>query len=58
LKDNVENIHSSKNRISSLTDIGADVRILSYLSAGKISNSRGSADYEEYKRESLEHGIS
>ena len=32
LKDNIDNIHSSKNRMNSLTDIGADVRILTYLS--------------------------
>ena len=28
LKDNIENIHSSKNRMNSLTDIGANVRAL------------------------------
>ena len=28
LKDNIQNIHSSKNRMNSLTDIGANVRIL------------------------------
>ena len=32
LKDNIENIHSSKNRMNSLTDIGADVRILTSMS--------------------------
>lgn len=28
LKDNIQNIHSSKHRMNSLTNIGADVRIL------------------------------
>lgn len=31
LKDNIENIHSSKNRMNSLTDIGANVRILNAM---------------------------
>lgn len=31
LKDNIQNIHSSKNRMNSLTDIGADVRILTFI---------------------------
>ena len=31
LKDNIQNIHSSKNRMNSLTDIGADTRILSVI---------------------------
>ena len=31
LKDNIENIHSSKNRMNSLTDIGANVRILAAM---------------------------
>lgn len=32
LKDNIQNIHSSMNRMNSLTDIGADVRILQFMS--------------------------
>lgn len=31
LKDNIQNIHSSKNRMNSLTDIGASVRILQFM---------------------------
>jgi hypothetical protein len=31
LKDNIENIHSSKNRMNSLTDIGANTRILASM---------------------------
>jgi len=54
IKDNIENIHSSKYRMNSLTDIGADVRILSYMAEGKLENSRSGRDYERYKRENLE----
>jgi hypothetical protein len=32
LKDNIQNIHSSKSRMNSLTNIGADVRILNFMS--------------------------
>lgn len=37
LKDNIENIHSSKNRMNSLTDIGANVRILQTMNLGRVS---------------------
>lgn len=50
LKDNIENIHSSKNRMNSLTDIGADVRILSFINIGRVNKTRGGRDYEAFKR--------
>lgn len=53
LKDNIENIHSSKNRMNSLTDIGADVRILSAMGKGTVNRVRGGRDYEAFKRNSL-----
>lgn len=31
LLENIDNIHSAKNRLNSLTDIGADVRILNMI---------------------------
>lgn len=54
LRDNVENIHSSKNRMNSLTDIGADVRILTFINIGRVSNMRGGRDYEAFKRNNLD----
>ena len=53
LKDNIENIHSSKNRMNSLTDIGADVRALSFINQGRINKTRGNRDYEAFKRNDL-----
>jgi hypothetical protein len=53
LKDNIENIHSSKNRMNSLTDIGADVRILAAMNDGRVNRSRGNRDYEGFKRTAL-----
>ena len=46
LKDNIENIHSSKHRIDSLTQIAADVRSLSGINQGRINKTRGGLDYE------------
>ncbi len=37
LKDNIQNIHSSKNRINSLTNIGSDVRALFAMNQGWIN---------------------
>ena len=53
LKDNIENIHSSKNRMNSLTDVGANVRVLSSINQGRVSKTRGGRDYEGFKRDSL-----
>ena len=55
LKDNIENIHSSNIRMNSLTDIGADVRILNYLKNPNngINETRNGANYTDYKRLNL-----
>lgn len=53
LKDNIENIHSSKNRMNSLTDIGANTRILSSMNLGRVNKTRGNRDYEKFKKDSL-----
>jgi archaellum component FlaF (FlaF/FlaG flagellin family) len=53
LKDNIENIHSSKNRMNSLTDIGANTRILASMNQGRVNKTRGGRDYEAFKRTSL-----
>lgn len=53
LRKNIQNIHSSKNRIISLTEVGADVRILSYMRQGKMATTRGGKNYESFKREQL-----
>lgn len=53
LKDNIENIHSSKNRMNSLTDVGADVRALYAMNMGRIDTNRGGRDYLSFKRLSL-----
>lgn len=53
LKDNIENIHSSKNRMNSLTDIGANTRILASMNEGRVNKNRGGRDYEKFKRDSL-----
>jgi hypothetical protein len=53
LRENVQNIHSSKNRLISLTEVGADVRILSYMKTGNIDAQRGGKDYIAFKREQL-----
>ena len=53
LIDNISNIHSSKARMNSLTNIGADVRILQFLSEGRISSNRSGVNYEQYKRNDL-----
>lgn len=40
--------------MNSLTDIGADVRILSFMKEGKVNKTRGGKyDYEQYKRDRL-----
>lgn len=53
LKDNIDNIHSSKNRMNSLTDIGANTRILSSMNLGRVNKTRGNRDYEKFKKDSL-----
>jgi hypothetical protein len=53
LRKNIQNIHSSKNRIISLTEVGADVRILSYMKTGNINPQRGGKNYEKFKRDQL-----
>lgn len=53
LEDNVQNIHSSKSRMSSLTNIEADVRILTLLGNGRVNKTRSGRDYEIFKKESL-----
>lgn len=53
LKDNIQNIHSSKNRMNSLTDIGADVRVLTFMQNGRVNRTRGGRDYEKFKRDNL-----
>jgi hypothetical protein len=53
LEDNIVNIHSSKYRMSSLTDIAADVRILQFMSTGRVNTTRGGRNYETFKRELL-----
>lgn len=54
LKDNIVNIHSSKNRLKSLTDIGADVRVLTAMNQGLVEKERGGRDYEVFKRDNLD----
>ncbi len=51
LKDNIENIHSSKNRMNSLTDIGANTRILAAMNEGRVNKTRGGRNYEKFKRD-------
>ena len=55
LLENIDNIHSSKNRLNSLTDIGADIRILNMVQQGRINITRGVyyPDYVTYKRVDL-----
>jgi hypothetical protein len=53
LEDNIQNIYSSKNRMNSLTQIGADVRVLTLINKGRINKTRGNRDYEGFKRNSL-----
>ena len=57
LKDNIQNVHSSKYRINSLTQIGANVRGLYSLNLGRITKQRGGKDYEQYLREGLSANI-
>ena len=51
--ENIENIHSSKDRMNALTNIGADVRILNVISIGDIKVSRPGRNYEADKRSYL-----
>jgi hypothetical protein len=53
LKDNIENIHSSKNRMNSLTDLGANVRVLAAMQQGRVNVNRGGRNYETFKKEQL-----
>jgi hypothetical protein len=54
LNDNLANIYSSKNRMISLNNIGADSRALSALSTGLINKTRGGTrDYEKFKRDRI-----
>ena len=57
LKDNIQNIHSSKNRINSLTNIGSDVRALQAMNLGWINATTRSnymrQDYAKFKQNSL-----
>jgi hypothetical protein len=53
LNDNLANIYSSKNRMISLNKIGADSRALSAMRSGLINKTRGSKDYEKFKRERI-----
>lgn len=57
LKDNIQNIHSSKNRINSLTNIGSDVRALQAMNLGWINQTIRSnylkQDYAKFKQDSL-----
>lgn len=39
--------------MNSLTDIGADIRILTFMQNGRVNRTRGGRDYELFKRESL-----
>jgi len=39
--------------MNALTDIGADVRILTFISNGRVNKTRSSRDYEVYKRNDL-----
>ncbi len=39
--------------MNSLTDIGADVRILTFMQNGRVNQTRGGRNYEEFKRNSL-----
>lgn len=36
--------------MNSLTDIGADVRILTFINQGRVNKTRGERDYESFKR--------
>lgn len=40
--------------MNSLTDIGADVRILTFINIGRVSKMRGNRDYEAFKRNNLD----
>jgi hypothetical protein len=53
LKDNIDNIHSSKKRMNSLTDIGANTRILAAMNVGRVNRTRGGRNYEKFKRDQL-----
>ena len=39
--------------MNSLTDIGADVRILSFINQGRVNKTRGNRNYELFKRQDL-----
>lgn len=39
--------------MNSLTDIGADVRALTFISNGRINKTRGGINYETFKRNDL-----
>jgi hypothetical protein len=39
--------------MNSLTDIGANTRILSSMNLGRVNKTRGNRDYEKFKKDSL-----
>ncbi len=39
--------------MNSLTDIGANTRILASMNEGRVNRTRGGRDYEKFKRDSL-----
>jgi epoxyqueuosine reductase QueG len=39
--------------MNSLTDIGANTRILASMNEGRVNRMRGGRDYEDFKRKSL-----
>jgi hypothetical protein len=57
LTDNLGNVHSSKNRMLSLTQIGADSRALESLRRQIINANKSGGEYERMRRERIGRGV-